>query len=95
MKLKDCTTVKQCLFWAEGTWPGFWAFSTLEPMTLEDVVELANNMQKDTEEFNTFLERLQEVSKHDRSKEAIELIVKGSKAFNKLKDVMNEHKRPK
>ena len=76
MELQECNTVKSCLFWAEQRWSGFWDFATQQPMTTEEILTLSEELHDDDEGFQQLAERLIEVGKIDKSKEAKNLIIK-------------------
>ena len=88
-QLEDCKTVKQCLFWAESTWPGFWDFATLAPMTTEEVTSLVFTIEGDPI-FVDFLTKFEQVATSDNSPEAIELLIKGSKAFARMGEIKHD-----
>ena len=41
--IMDCETVKECFLWAEEQWPGFWKFSTHQPMTPKEITSLSKS----------------------------------------------------
>ena len=81
MTLKECNTVKQCLLWAESTWPHFWEFATCKNLTETDLYNLCVSLGNDEELFNKFLKHYEKIAKIDRTEEADNLIVLNAKAF--------------
>lgn len=88
MKLEECTTVKDCLVWAEGQWPGFWDFATQEPMTNKEFMSLAKKIQTDTK-FNDFIEKFQDCipSRDQLDAETIQLLMLGAQAMERFNEL--------
>ncbi len=90
MVLEECETIRECLFWAEEQWPGFWDFATLQPLSIDEMDDLCKSVSGD-ELFQDFIERVQEVAPIDRSDDGLLLLYKGSQAFSKLREQLDEH----
>lgn len=90
MKLEECTTVKECLVWAEGQWPGFWDFATQEPMTNEEFMALATKISS-ADRFDDFIEKFQDCipPKGELDAETIQYLMLGAQAMERF----NEQKR--
>lgn len=94
MNLEECDTIKKCLYWAEGEWPGFWDFANLAPMSYEEMVKLSKSISN-SDKFDKLLNQLSIAAKQDKSKEGISLLIKGTKAFTTLQENINEHTKIK
>ena len=90
MQLEECTTVKECLVWAEAKWPGFWDFATQEPMTNAEFMSLAKRIQSDPQ-FNNFIEKFQDCipTRDALDQETIQLLMLGAQAMERF----NEYNR--
>jgi len=96
MNIDECKTIKECLYWAESTWPGFWDFSTLQPMSDVEIQDLAANVKNDPN-MHRLIKRIREVAKIDKTQEARTLLLMGAQSINRLQqqDTTHEHKRTK
>ena len=92
MELQDCTTVKDCLIWAEGTWEGFWDFATHQPMSIEDMNKLDKAVKGD-KRLGSLIEKLKHLAATDKSKESRKLLALCATAFKNLQRNTNESKK--
>lgn len=91
-ELDECNTIRECLYWAEGEWPGFWDFATLQPLTMDEITDICREVV-DNPMFTEFLHKIQAVAKYDRTEDSIKLLRKGSKAFKTAQRRANEYKK--
>lgn len=93
MELDECNTLRECLTWAEGQWPGFWDFATLQPMSYDDVIRTMDLLQKidATKEYQDFLDRFQTVAKKDRTEEGKYFLQKGAQSYAVLNRRLDEY----
>ena len=92
MELDDCTTVKDCLIWAEGEWEGFWDFATHQPMSSKDMDRLNKSVKGDKKLLN-LINKLKEVAATDKSTEGRRLLSLSATAFKNLQRNINEQKK--
>ena len=78
------------MYWAEEEWPGFWAFSTLETMSIEELFDLSNAIHG-SDKFDKFIQTLAAVGKNDKTEEGRDLLIKGSKSFLILQERLDEY----
>lgn len=85
MKLEECTTVKECLMWAEERWPTFWDFATHQPMTKIELTKLEKRIKNDSM-FSTFLDKFQDCipSKENLDEETKKYLKLGATALRRI-----------
>ena len=88
--LEDCVTIKECFLWADQEWPMFWDFATQQKLTKPEIISLWEDVDRDDNKFQQFMDRMVIVAKMDRTEEAKRYLILGAGAFVRLENQIKE-----
>mgnify|MGYP001415418880 CR=1 FL=1 len=64
MKLSQCTTVRDSLYWMDQIVPGFWDFATKRPLPRKSVREIANKLDHQWSAFIQMYRHIHRLKTH-------------------------------